>query len=214
MPEFALVAWGAALMALGFAAGWALARRSYESSRRQQQQALDQALRAARTDTLTGLANRLALDEQLGRQTAISRRYRSPLALALFDIDNLKAVNDRDGHAAGDELLRRFARLLATGAREADFVARLGGDEFAVLLPQTDLEGASQFARRLFARLASDPPPISASAGAAAYTSEEAAEPFMQRADAALLTAKRAGRGRLSVDDGRAEGVARPDRRN
>jgi PleD family two-component response regulator len=108
MPDFALAATGAACLAVGAVAGWALARRSFESSRRKHQAALEQALREARTDALTGLANRLAFEEQLNRQTAISRRYRSPLSLVLLDVDDLKGTNDRGGHPAGK--VRRSSR--------------------------------------------------------------------------------------------------------
>lgn len=89
----------------------------------------------ARTDVLTGLANRRALDDKLARRHAEFRRTGQPLSLVLADVDQFKHFNDTHGHQAGDEVLRRVAAVLQRSAREMDLVARYGGEEFAVVLP-------------------------------------------------------------------------------
>jgi diguanylate cyclase (GGDEF)-like protein len=100
------------------------------------------ARRLARLDSLTGIANRRAFDEQLQYGLALAARDGQPLSLAYIDVDDLKRLNDRDGHAAGDRALAVVGRTLAESVRRTDTVGRLGGDEFAVLLPNTDLAGA------------------------------------------------------------------------
>lgn len=97
-----------------------------------------QEARMARTDTLTGLPNRLALEEYLPRAIARARRRGASLAIGVIDLDDFKPVNDRLGHDAGDELLRNLARGLRDWLRESDFIARLGGDEFVVILEDLD----------------------------------------------------------------------------
>ena len=104
--------------------------------------ALDQERALARTDFLTGIANRTAFYEVVGREIERQRRYQRPFGLAYIDCDNFKTINDRLGHQAGDELLRSIGAVLGAGLRHTDFVARLGGDEFAVLLPETGAQQA------------------------------------------------------------------------
>ncbi|MDQ0465083.1 diguanylate cyclase (GGDEF)-like protein [Caulobacter ginsengisoli] len=89
-------------------------------------------------DSLTPLLNRRAFMRELGRISAFSARYGSPASLAYFDLDGFKAVNDRFGHAAGDQALKAVADRLLANVRESDIVGRLGGDEFAVILVQAD----------------------------------------------------------------------------
>lgn len=100
------------------------------------------ATQLARCDGLTGIANRRAFDEQLQNALALSARMGYPLTLAYIDLDDLKRLNDRDGHDAGDRALRVVARTLGEAVRRTDTAARLGGDEFALLLPNTDLASA------------------------------------------------------------------------
>ncbi len=104
---------------------------------------------AAVRDPLTGLCNRRFFDEALTKARAAAERYQHDLALVLFDLDDLKTINDSNGHAAGDAALKTFAKTLADSAREADIVCRIGGDEFAVILPETDEPGARTFADRV-----------------------------------------------------------------
>ncbi|HEU0014845.1 MAG TPA: tetratricopeptide repeat-containing diguanylate cyclase [Longimicrobium sp.] len=98
--------------------------------------------RLTREDALTGIANRRALDAQLALEWERARRFQRDLTVAMVDVDHFKQVNDRHGHAAGDEVLRRIAALLGEQTRRVDFVARCGGEEFVLLLVETPLEGA------------------------------------------------------------------------
>jgi diguanylate cyclase (GGDEF)-like protein len=102
-----------------------------------------------RTDALTGVASRAAWDEALRREELHRGRSGAHAAVALFDVDDLKSVNDRHGHAAGDELLKECARTLAEASRATDLVARIGGDEFAVLLRYSDEAGAKRWCERV-----------------------------------------------------------------
>lgn len=111
-------------------------------------QQLEQARQSARTDSLTGLANRCHFDELLEAETRRAVRYHTLLSLLLFEVDNLKAGNDTFGQAAGDACLATFARHLAARSRSADVVARFGGDQFAVLMTHTAPSGARQAAER------------------------------------------------------------------
>uniref|UniRef100_A0A8T6QWB5 GGDEF domain-containing protein n=1 Tax=Lyngbya confervoides BDU141951 TaxID=1574623 RepID=A0A8T6QWB5_9CYAN len=117
-----------------------------KASYRQEQQ-------LARTDFLTGLLNRRAFTEGLTQEIVRSGRYGLPFTLVYLDVDNFKAVNDRCGHAAGDELLQAIATVLAQTLRSSDYASRLGGDEFACFLPQTNQAQASHLLSRLFAAL-------------------------------------------------------------
>ncbi|MGN6333673.1 MAG: diguanylate cyclase [Motilibacteraceae bacterium] len=103
----------------------------------------------ARTDALTGLPNRRALDEELERQAAATRRSGRPLSVVFVDLDRFSEFNHRYGDAAGDVALRRLARVLASGVRTADRVYRKGGEEFVCLLPDTSLPDALEVAERL-----------------------------------------------------------------
>ena len=102
----------------------------------------------SRRDALTGLGNRRAYDEALGRESARASRYGSHLSLALFDVDGFKAVNARHGHPRGDAVLAEVGRIIASG-RTGDQAFRLGGDEFALLLVETGLNEARLVAGRL-----------------------------------------------------------------
>ena len=117
------------------------------------------------TDELTGLANRRAFVIIAEREIERSRRYGHELSLAYLDVDDFKAVNDRDGHLAGDRVLVALASLARATARSVDSVARLGGDEFVILMPETDAEAALPLAERLCLACAQ-----AASSGAAGVT--------------------------------------------
>lgn len=156
-------------------------------------------------DTLTHLPNRLSLHELLSLELAHARRNRGFLAVLFVDLDGFKQVNDRFGHAAGDELLRATAARLRASLRETDTVARLGGDEFAVVLPGAqDARDVEQVVGKLFAALA-EPVPfegntlrIQASIGMALYPEDGTeADTLLRRADHAMYRAKQQGGGRL-----------------
>src|SRR5262249_35158136 len=103
-------------------------------------------------DALTGLGNHRAFQEELDRELEWYQRYHVPVALLMIDLDDLKLVNDSDGHASGDNLLRDMGRLIGEVTRYADRAFRVGGDEFAILMPHTDAEGATHIAHRLLER--------------------------------------------------------------
>jgi diguanylate cyclase (GGDEF)-like protein len=154
----------------------------------------------ARTDPLTGLLNRRGLDERADVEIARARRDGAPLAIASFDLDYFKRVNDEWGHETGDRVLVRLGRLLTVHARDIDTVARVGGEEFVVLLPGTAATGAAVFTERVRTALATstpeDLPPVRVSAGIVASREPDDLPQLLQRADAALYAAKRAGRNR------------------
>jgi diguanylate cyclase (GGDEF)-like protein len=103
----------------------------------------------ARTDHLTGLANRREFERVLEREVALSERHGRQLAVMMIDVDNLKKINDRGGHSAGDAALRLVAQELQRVVRTSDVVGRLGGDEFGVSMPETDPQRAREVMRRL-----------------------------------------------------------------
>ena len=105
--------------------------------------AVDEEQRLARTDSLTGVANSRSFLEAAAAEVARQHRYGEALSIAFLDCDNFKEVNDRHGHAEGDDLLRAIASCIKSSLRSVDTVARLGGDEFAILLPETDVAAAA-----------------------------------------------------------------------
>src|SRR3954454_17578276 len=157
----------------------------------------------ARTDVLTGLANRRHADDVLRSTIASARRHHRTLSAVLVDVDRFKAVNDVHGHAAGDAVLREIAVRLLDGLREEDLAARWGGEEFLLLL--SDSPDATVVCVRLRASIAEVPVNVhgllelrvSASFGWAAWTGEETGEALLGRADAALYAAKDDGRNRV-----------------
>jgi diguanylate cyclase (GGDEF)-like protein len=146
-----------------------------------------------RTDPLTGVSNRRALNDTLASQLAMMVRYESSFTLALFDIDHFKKTNDQQGHMEGDRILQRVAALLDESARETDTVTRFGGEEFVIVMPETDLEGACLFADRVRQRVEDDLP-VTISGGVTAALDGDTAESILARADTALYDAKNAGR--------------------
>jgi diguanylate cyclase (GGDEF)-like protein len=110
---------------------------------------LDHERELARTDELTGATNRRSFFEAAQSEINRARRHRHPFTVAYIDVDNFKGLNDRDGHAAGDALLREITVAIKANVREIDLVARLGGDEFVVLLPETDEEAARAVVSRV-----------------------------------------------------------------
>ena len=107
----------------------------------------------ARTDHLTGLANRREFERVMEREVALAERHGRQLTVMMIDVDNLKMINDRKGHSAGDAALRLVAQELLRVVRASDLCGRLGGDEFGVTMPETDLHRAAEVARRLRAAI-------------------------------------------------------------
>jgi diguanylate cyclase (GGDEF)-like protein/putative nucleotidyltransferase with HDIG domain len=157
-------------------------------------------------DALTGVYNRLYLEEHLKNRLAGHQRYGSDLSVVMLDLDNFKEINDNFGHPVGDRLLREFAELLLDVSRDADIVSRYGGDEFIVVLDNTTSEGACRFTLRLLEDTYSrtfasgiEGVDLSVSAGITtmgkAVPSElQTADRLLSQADAALYAAKAAGR--------------------
>jgi len=159
----------------------------------------------ASLDGLTGALNRTAFETVLRRELLRARRYGTPLAVAYLDVDHLKRLNDRFGHARGDELLRQIARRVGGALRQSDVVARYGGDEFAVLLPQADAVDAVRRIDAIRALLAAGPlgpagsgVPVSVTVGVACFPHDGTEElTLLDVADSRLLAGKRAGRDRV-----------------
>jgi diguanylate cyclase (GGDEF)-like protein len=165
-------------------------------SMRRQGELLSRIAGLARTDALTGIANRRAWEETLPMELERARRTGLPLSAALFDLDHFKAYNDRHGHQAGDRMLESFADALRTHLRKTDVVARYGGEEFGAILPDCGPEEA----RALVDRLREfTPGGQTFSAGVAFWDASESADALVARADRALYEAKRAGRNRTVV---------------
>jgi diguanylate cyclase (GGDEF)-like protein/PAS domain S-box-containing protein len=148
----------------------------------------------ASSDALTGLPNRRTLDERLPREMSRARRARTPLCLAIIDIDYFKAYNDAHGHPAGDIMLRDCAVAWDAELRGEDTIVRYGGEEFLVLLPDCTLEQAAGTVERLRSATVDGQ---TCSAGLACWDFAESAEDLLDRADTALYAAKDSGRDRL-----------------
>jgi diguanylate cyclase (GGDEF)-like protein len=152
--------------------------------------------RVARTDDLTGLANRRAWDEHLAREIARSQRNSTSLGVALLDLDHFKEYNDVHGHPAGDRLLKQVAAGWGRAIRATDILARYGGEEFAVALPGTTEEEALATLERMREEMPEDQ---RVSAGVVFWDGEEDEITLVNRADRALYAAKAAGRDRVSM---------------
>jgi diguanylate cyclase (GGDEF)-like protein len=144
----------------------------------------------ALTDELTGLANRRSWYDHLEHALSRARRSAAPLSLVVLDLNDFKQVNDRQGHAAGDRLLRTAAACWSSVLRESDSLGRVGGDEFAVILEQTDAATAALVVERLGASLPAGE--VTVASGIATWDGQEDAEALLSRADAAMYERKAA----------------------
>jgi diguanylate cyclase (GGDEF)-like protein len=148
----------------------------------------------ARTDPLTGVANRRWLDQELSRELAWARRHGSPLCAAIIDLDDFKRFNDEHGHLAGDRLLVSVVEAWRSAVRPSDLLARVGGDEFMLVMPECPVESARAVLERI---AAATPCGASCSAGLALWHETEGSLDLFQRADTALYAAKRDGGSRV-----------------
>jgi diguanylate cyclase len=155
----------------------------------------------ARTDSLTGLSNRRAFDDELRRRLNEWDRKRTPLTLIILDIDHFKKFNDTHGHQVGDEVLRTVAKTLRHQARDMDLPCRYGGEEFAVILPATELPGACVVAERIRQAIeasvtvcAEKTLKVTCSLGLAQVVPSDDSASLIRRADDALYASKKAGR--------------------
>lgn len=158
----------------------------------------------ARTDALTGLANRRVFEDRLGKEMARSKRHGDPLSIVLGDLDHFKGVNDSFGHEVGDRLLHEVSRILQETLREEDLAVRWGGEEFLLMLPATNLDSAFEVAERIRSRIADGPipcdgqnVPVTISFGVAQLARDESIHQLIRRADDAMYRAKSEGRNRV-----------------
>jgi diguanylate cyclase (GGDEF)-like protein len=169
---------------------------------KQRRQVEEELRRLAVTDSLTGLANHRRFFEVLHEEMQRSQRTNRPFAVVLFDLDELKAINDQHGHLAGSRALYRLAEVLRASCRSIDTAARFGGDEFGLILVETDA-AARAVAQRVCEDLAAqiEVPPLSASAGVAVYPQDgETADQLLQAADRGLYQMKGSRRNRRHSD--------------
>ena len=216
--HFAIVA--AVLPTLSLLAGQLSALRTrMKRQAAELQHALERIQRLATRDELTGLYNRRHLRDEMAREAERAQRQHAPLALCLIDVDHFKPINDRHGHALGDEVLCGLSDLLLRLTRTGDVLGRWGGEEFLLLLPATPLAQAAEVVDRL--RAAAGSAMVSASlpelrvsfsAGLAAVDAVDAIENALELADRALYRAKAEGRNRVCADaaDGSAASSAAP----
>jgi diguanylate cyclase (GGDEF)-like protein len=177
----------------------------------EQQQQLERRTAEARTDALSGLANRRAFDDALSQGMQNAEAEGTPLCLMMLDVDHFKKFNDTHGHQAGDAVLKQVAKVLAAGARSQDLVARYGGEEFSIIFPNTSMSAAGQLAEDLRMAVAQRKfnfegleLQVTVSAGLAEVERVDNVESLTRRADAALYAAKEGGRNRGFYAEGAA----------
>jgi diguanylate cyclase (GGDEF)-like protein len=155
------------------------------------------------TDQLTGLYNRLKIDQTLNSEIQRAQRTGQPLSLMMLDLDYFKQINDVFGHQAGDQALLSLAELLHVRTREIDLVGRWGGEEFIIICPHTTLEGALTLAESVRATVAAHrfahKQDLTVSIGVSNYGEGDSGKDLVARADAALYMAKHAGRNQVKV---------------
>ena len=162
----------------------------------------------ALVDELTGIANRRQCEDALPSEIARAERFGTPLTLVIADLDDFKAINDRHGHAVGDDVLREFASVLRATVRETDLAGRWGGEEFLLLLPGADAAGGVQLADRIRSALAErsflgtdgEVASVTCSFGVAQLQPSDDGRELFAAADRALYQAKRKGKNRVELD--------------
>ena len=166
--------------------------------------AKEKAEHEARTDLLTGLANRRCFMEQAPLLVASAQRHQQSIHLALLDLDFFKKINDKYGHAAGDYVLAESGKLLRENSRDSDIVARIGGEEFAILMSNQDIGAALEFCERIRDKIArsaiqynNQTIPLTASIGLASKTTDQTIDQLLIEADKALYMVKGVGRNKV-----------------
>lgn len=170
---------------------------------------LENVRKEAMTDGLTGLANRKSFDSEIKRIAAEAQQNNQIFTLLMVDIDHFKSFNDNFGHQVGDQVLRLVARTLKDGVKGRDYAARYGGEEFVIILPETDINAGMAVGNSLRKTIATKDVinrstgdilgRITMSVGVAEFVADEAIEDLLERADAALYTAKHNGRNQVAA---------------
>ncbi|MFA7386805.1 MAG: GGDEF domain-containing protein [Thiohalobacteraceae bacterium] len=175
--------------------------RAMEAESAQLHERILQEHRQALTDSLTGIPNRLAYQERAAQEYARWKRFATPLALIVWDVDHFKKINDRYGHKAGDKVLKVIAGVLTDNIRETDFLARYGGEEFTLLMTGAALPAIREVAEKLRSAVdhcgfhyRGESVHVTVSCGIAEFRDGDAIEAVFERADRALYRAKHAGR--------------------
>ena len=162
----------------------------------------EEVYKIALLDPLTGLYNRRCGEQRLAEEVSRSQRHGRPLTALMLDLNDLKYVNDKFGHAAGDALIKCFAERMIKAVRGSDLAARLGGDEFLVLLPECKVDEVRHVLNRLSGlkmEYGGESIPVTFSAGWTSLRPGESPEELLKRADDALYMNKRAGRGQMEL---------------
>lgn len=188
----AWVFWALAALAIVAVAGLGLFLRERFRRRSAEQEAM--------ADELTGIANRKAFDRRLDLEWRRADRYGRSLGLMVMDLDGFKQVNDLNGHAAGDKVLREVAQALADRMRDTDMVARIGGDEFAIVCPETGINELMTIRRQLSDQVSKGLDGVGLSIGVAEFVpGDEDAMSILARADESMYRVKRGDQTALSV---------------
>lgn len=202
--------WFAAGLGLGVAVGWLLSRIWSGEALARHAREIQTLSVQARTDGLTGLANRRVLEDELTRRLALWREQKTPLVLVLADIDHFKGINEQHGLQAGDAALKHLASVMTGTLRQSDLVCRFGGDEFAMLLAAPNRAHATEAISRLQRAIADTPPlfngePLTLTVSFGATSPETGLSPaeLFRRGDAALHAAKSHGRDCAFWHDGK-----------
>ena len=181
--------------------------REMETESAQLRERIGEEHRQALTDPLTGIPNRLAYQERIAQEYARWKRFSTPLALLIWDVDRFKHINDQYGHKAGDKVLKVIAGTLADNIRETDFLARYGGEEFVLLMTGAGQPAIGEVADKLRAAVETcgfhyrgENVPITISCGIAEFRDGDHVEGVFERADRALYRAKDQGRNRCVID--------------
>ncbi len=182
-----------------------LSQRAAEDAGHKLRAALIEVEKLSTRDGLTGILNRRALDQRFAEELARAKRYQTPLAFMMFDLDHFKKVNDTYGHLGGDAVLQSVAKLVGGMIRDTDIFARYGGEELALLLPGVEAEGAAALGERLRAAIVDSPVDfdgtriaVTVSIGVTETRASTAEiKELMAEADAALYECKRGGRNRV-----------------
>ncbi len=195
-------------------------RRHVQRANQDLRQLNRQLKQQAESDFLTGSMNRRRFSEALAQEIGRSHRQKYPLAIAMFDLDHFKRINDTHGHVTGDKVLQRFAELVRQHIRVSDSFARLGGEEFAVLMPDAD-QGFATLALERMRKLVAEaelalpgggaPLRVTVSVGATVLAPADDADSFLNRADGALYAAKSQGRDRVVFVAAGAPAAEAPD---